>query len=259
MQILLNGSDSNISFGEEYTISQIKEEFKYISDYIDKYEELSDKEKYDLLCHFFTFELEKKDFVKLINFWHNRSYSKSVDIPTKIEGVYIESEGHGRDFSWWTVKTRTHLVCAVNDNFELEKGKYSYDKIMELIQNGTIYPIYPYGKEIFKHSSDREEYKKISCFIDDEIKVYSEQYGGAYTFEVKEEDIPIIMQFISKKLKPSQIFKGVKEYLSGMIAYINRWYLCESDLEMLPELVEYYDTKFKSKKRPKKTVNKEDL
>lgn len=256
MRIELNSSDNNISFGEEYTTSQIKEEFNYIRTYIDKYDELDDKEKYSLLCHFFTFELEEKNFIELINFWHNRRYTKVVKIPTKMEGEYIESEGHGRDFSWWTVKTRTNLVCAVNDDFELEKEKYPYSKLMELIENGTIYPIYSYGKEIGRYSSDKEECKKISCFIEDEIKVYKEEYGTTYSFEIKEENIPLMMQYINKKIKPDQIFRGIKEYLRDMIAYINRWHLWDGDLEMMPELEEYYAAKFKNKKRKhKKGVN----
>lgn len=258
MKILLNSSDSNISFGEEYTTSQIKEELNYIRDYIDKYEGLSDEEKYNLLCHFFTFRLEEKDFIKLINLWHNKNYSKMIDIPTKMEEEYIESEGHGRDFSWWTIKNRTHLVCAVNQDFELEKGKYPYNRIMELIESGTIYPVYSYGKEISRYSTDKEEYKKISCFIDNEIEVYKEDYESTYSFEIKEENIPLMMQYINQRLKPTEIFKGVKEYLREMIEYINRWHLWPGDLEMMPQLEEYYNAKFKSKKRKhKKAVNEE--
>jgi len=249
MHIDIYNSDSKIDFGEERCIQN--NELDYVKKFIDSYDSLELKEKYELLNHFFSFELEGKDFIELINMKHDRNYTRMIDIPTKMESEYKASEGHGRDFNSWTVKIRTYLVCAVYDDFKLEKTKYSYDDIKELIECKKIYPIDSYGVEIGKYSKDKEDYKAINKFIGNEIEIYKSHYSGGYNFNVKDEDIPLIMEYINKNITKDDIFKGVKTYLKE---YIKRFGLNPLDYEMLPELKEYYNNNFKNKKEKVKKL-----
>lgn len=63
----------------------------------------------------------------------------------------IESEGHGRDFSWWTEWRNSAYEVLTNADFQLEDRIYSKEEIAELVKQKKLIVLrdgIPYGKEI---------------------------------------------------------------------------------------------------------------
>ena len=71
----------------------------------------------------------------------------------------IRKEGHGKDFSWWTVWNHSAYKVMVNGDFHLEDRIYTKQEISQLVKAGKLIVLktdIPYGKEI-----DVSEAKKI--------------------------------------------------------------------------------------------------
>ena len=63
----------------------------------------------------------------------------------------IESEGHGRDFSWWTEWRNSAYEVLTNEDFQLEDRVYSKQEIAELVRQKKLIVLrddIPYGNEI---------------------------------------------------------------------------------------------------------------
>lgn len=252
MKVYLN--ENNVSFGYNQSQKQIEKEMELIEKFINSYDKLDNYEKFDLLSHFYSFYLEDKDFVELINIRYNKKFNKIISIPTKMECEYIQQEGYGRDFSWWTVKNRIILKVATTEGFILTDKKYSYDEIVNLINESKIYPVFICSEEISQYSEDKEECKMINSYVPNEIKIENEDLQGNYSFSTNKENINIIMEMIKAGLTPNQIFSDIKSYLQGLIQEFHReeWICLPEETVMIPKLHNFYKSNFKNIEKIKK-------
>ena len=62
-----------------------------------------------------------------------KSFKKIIRINTDVIHKDIESEGHGRDFSWWTVSYCLYLMVAVNCDIENNAKFFTIDEIKKLV------------------------------------------------------------------------------------------------------------------------------
>lgn len=246
-----------INFGYNDTIEKLQEEFDYVKKFIESYDDLSDFEKYKILTHFIYLRYNTHDIINLVNIKDQHNYTRLVDIPTKMETQFIESEGHGRDFSWWTKKVKLVLTCATHDTFGLEDTAYSYDKIIDLIEEKTIYPISSYGMEINKYSEDKEEIKNIKLFRHDVIDYSVDEYAywnNRLIITPNEKNAGPIVKYLENNISKTKLFSFVKSYFKDLLAYLNEYRECASrkETEVFSEMMEYYNTYFKGKRLIKK-------
>ena len=255
----------NLTFAEMYadeencnTLFYNEEDFKkgleYVKMYIESYQDMTDIEKYQLLNHIFNFYYNNEDMVNLLNLIKKTKYTKLVNIPTKMEISSTNTEGHGKDFSWWTVRNHYYLVCATLDSFSLTKENYSYDELMELINNKIIYPMYFYSKKNKRKIEDKESYKEIKNFIEDEIngklnQNLEEENVEAMDFEYiikpNNEVIPSVLKLINKKLSNEELFSYIRYYFKDIMESIKMYQFDD----LLTEYNDYYNKNFKNKRR----------
>lgn len=239
---------TNLSYDFEKNKNLINE-IKLIEKIINEYEKLDDITKYNLIRQFCDLFLKDEDIIELINLKFNKNFNKSVCIPTKMEYDYMVQEGHGRDFSWWTVKKRIMLNCAIDKNFILENKNYSYDEIMNLINEKKIYPIYYNSKEINKFSEDKEECKNISCFIPNEIEVEKDIFGSYELLSIKDENINLLMKQINRIITPAELFNGLKTYTLELIKSLHKfeyiWY--PEGQKIKQKFIKLYNENFKNR------------
>lgn len=228
---------NNITFGDEDSNTQIENEIKLIDKMVEEYDKLNKKDKAGLLMHFYTVYLNDKDFIKFINDKEKKHFSEITPIHTKMEDDYIVSEGHGRDFSWWTVKRRYILQCTTTKDFVLEGKKYSYDELIKLYEEGKIYPLYFISKEINSFSEDKEEPKSINCFVSNEINVEKDNKGYKL-LSLKSKYVNAFLKLVDKNYNNSEIISGIKEYTQELIEEFLRY---ESESEIEPQLTKLYN------------------
>ncbi len=78
----------------------------------------------------------------------------------------IESEGHGRDFSWWTVWHNSAYKVLANQDFKLDTRRvYTKQEIADLVSAGKLVVLktgIPYGEEL-ENSSAYKTSKKLEA------------------------------------------------------------------------------------------------
>ena len=105
----INIKDKNED-NRHYDIEDIIRKIRY---HLENYTNLSNEEYYKALSIYYDFVLEDKDYIDYINFKTGNKFDNIIKINTNVIDSYIDSEGHGRDFSWWTVKVRLCLKLAL--------------------------------------------------------------------------------------------------------------------------------------------------
>lgn len=242
MNLLLKGD--NIYFGDDNSKKQLEKELKLIDKIVNKYDKLDNNTKYKILEHFYEFYLKEDDLIDFINIKYNKNFNKIKSISTKMEYQTVASEGHGRDFSWWTEKYKIGFKCATNEDFVLEKKSYSSKEILNLIEEGLIYPIYPEFKEINKFSKNKEDYTPIPCLSKDDLNIKDDTFGFRLE-EIKEEDINVLIQLIDKSFTKTEMLEDFKEYVKDILHSLHQLRHIVDEAELKPKIINFYKTNFK--------------
>lgn len=146
--------------------------------FINNRDTISAKDLYKLICYFYDVKIEIYDYMGYANRKNNTRYCNIVDIPTNVVTIDWGSEGHGRDFSWWT-QNYQRMIKAFSVDFFPSKDEYTIEEIKELVDTGDIFVLYPFGrktKKKFVNVKDDIDYlvsyqsKELSC--DDEYFDY---------------------------------------------------------------------------------------
>lgn len=247
MKAYLN--EHNVEFGDKSSIKQINNEMEFVDTFLNEYNNLNDIEKYNLLTHFYSFFIEDEDFIKLINIKYGTNFNKIISIPTKMEYFQINQIGLGRDSSLRKEKFQVILECAANDSFYLKADKYSYEKIMKLIKNKQIYPIYSELTEVNRFSKKKEDYTPIKCLIPDQIDINKDSWEYNYRFKATNKNIPIIIKLIEETIPYSELLKGIKDYILKIVKdFESNSFICyNEEIEIQPILVKFYENRFNKK------------
>lgn len=251
----LESKTNNFNYNHSYEMLQ--NEFDYIKKYIERYDRLSDIDKYDLLNHFIDFRYNSNDIIKLVNYYTRCNYTRIIDIPTTFETCFRTSEGHGKDFSWEDVISRIILVCATHDSYELKKETYSYIDIMSLIKNKTVYPIYLYYMRLDNYSNNKEEItldklNNINALKGNVVDIDEDEYGywdNKLIIKPKKEYIPFFTKFLEENISKEKLFSLIKDYIFILLANKEERLETLEEEEIYNEIKEYYNEHFKNKKR----------
>lgn len=254
----LESKTNNFHYNHSYEMLQ--NELDYIKKYIEKYDILSDIDKYDLLNHFIDFRFNTNDIVNLVNYYMRCNYTRIIDIPTTFETDFRTSEGHGKDFSWEDIISRIILVCATHDSYVLEKETYSYVDIMSLIKDKTVYPIYLYYMRLNNYSDKKEELtldklNNINTLKGHVIELEEDEYGywdNKLIIKPKKEYIPFFTTFLEKTISKEELFSLIKNYIYVLLDYEEERLDTHEEEEIYNELKEYYNNNFKGRRLIKK-------
>lgn len=177
---------------------------KIINHYLENYTNLSNIEYYKALSLYYDFELEDKDYIDYINFKTENKFNNIIKVNTNIINSYIDSEGHGRDYSWWTVKVRMGLKLAVNTL--LEDKNYKLREIRKLIEENKVYPLCYF----YEQCDDDLRENKVQNDIDYLIKG---EYGK---LNINNEYFDYFINNIRNKLTTEEILTTIRSYILNL-------------------------------------------
>ena len=215
-------NDNNVRFGYDGAAEEIQQEIDMITKMTKDYESLSPEEKYALLNYFFDIRFTKDDQIELINKKYGTSFNTTIELPTKMEIKDIHSEGHGRDFSWWTVYYRINIVAAIIKGSKFEDRTYSRKEILDLMEQGILYPLRLKADELHKQSEDAEKYEEIPTFDPDIIDFEKHRWSGNWQVDDAKGNEELLVDFIENAYPYKKMLSEVKLYIEDMIKEFKR-------------------------------------
>ncbi len=149
----------NYEYDTDYNNKDILIISKLIIEFLKNKENTNKKDIFDLLCYFYDIKIDNTDYLEYVNSIREVEYTSTVEIPTNKVVIESGSEGHGRDFSWWT---QNYQICikAFSSDFVVTKDEYTIEEVLEFCKSGEIYPIHPFGRKT------KKKYNNISDNID---------------------------------------------------------------------------------------------
>lgn len=150
-----------------YAFAETKKEYERLlrvknkfEELIKNYDNLSNMEFFEMFRTFYRVPVDKiKQDILTSMFKSPKKYTiKSNDI---IEN--LESEGHGRDFSWWTEHFRAEYIVFAEEGCLDENKVYTKQEIKELAESKKIIVMgkQSYGKQIHPTKKQLDELKEI--------------------------------------------------------------------------------------------------
>lgn len=139
----------NYEYDTDYNHKETLKLVKLISIFLQSMENISTQDLFNLIKYFYAFEIETEDYFNYLNQTNGTDFDKIVEIPTNSIVMDICSEGHGRDFSWWSQNYQIMIKAATKDFIPLKK-EYSNKEIQQLIDKSKIYPLHPFGSKTKK-------------------------------------------------------------------------------------------------------------
>lgn len=246
MNIINKRKDYN--YDTDYQDQDILQLSKLILEFFSKKGNMDTCNLHKLINYFYDIKIEDADYLDYVNS-HYKFFSKIIEIPTEYVSQYLYSEGHGRDFSWWT-ENYQRIIKASSNEFTPSKDEYTYNEIKKLIENGEIYPIYPFGRKTSKSQN--------SC--DDNIK-YLVPYFSKELGPDNEYFDYIINQALSK-IKLENLMDEIRIFiirlkLNSNIRNITNHVYVEDEIEEInlnkkiaDELIKMYNKFSKEKIKP---------
>ena len=206
--------------------------FKY---FFENYDRLTKRDYYNMICNFYDIRLEDNDYIDYINYKNNSNYDRVVSIATDVINKDIQREGHGRDFSWWTVSYRMYLKVAVLGELENSDKFYTINEIKELIKNGKIYPIDWYVLEC----DDRLYENRCKNDIDYLVKCEYGRKDGQIS--INDEYFDYFINKILGEIKIDDIFRNIRSFLvdsrNNLECSLIYYYDYYEDIEPSKELI----------------------
>ena len=214
----------------DYVFSEIENIIKALNLLLSKdYKCLTDEEYYNIVNQFYSITLFKKDILKILSTIDKVNYNKYQWLKTRVIFTTLDSEGHGRNFSWWHETRQLMLELITPEGLVIDKKHdYSSEEIKEIFNNYKVYlfdysnkelgidPKLPFVKEtsigikipIFKLVDYDEEY--YSGFELGQIKYEEENFNEI----IKQTGYKLVRRYYENEiLKCSFIKEQEKEEL----------------------------------------------
>ena len=219
------------------------EKVNYVLNNFDKF---SKKDFYKMMCMFYDIELEDIDYLNYINKKTGEEFKKIIRIDTDVIHKNIESEGHGRDFSWWTVSSRLYLMVAVNCNIENNGKFFTIDEIKKLVQDNKIYPLDYY----YEKCDDRLYENRVKNDIEYLIKYQVDRDNRQLL--VDDEYFDFFIDDIIKFVDLNKIFISIRRFIVNyrcrLESYLEDYYFEDDNkkneiLDEINKVTEVYNEK----------------
>lgn len=210
-------------YDTDYNEEELLKLSKLILEFLENKENTNTKTLYEMISYFYDVKLEAFDYVNYINEKTRTVYCGVTSIPTNRVIQDMQSEGHGRDFSWWT-QNYQRMIKVATKGFIPTKEEYSYKEIEQLIDEGEIYSIYPYG----------EKTNKKVHYVEDKI-----QYLVSYQskeLELNDEYFEFMVKDILKEIGYKTLLKEYKEFIIKL--KLNTYITWDEDYKALEEIAD---------------------
>ena len=214
----------NYDYEREFAGDNLKRLSKMIIEFLNNKGNVGLEKLYEIINAFYDIKLSDNDYLNYINYKSGMQYDKVVHIPTNVVTTDLQSEGHGRDFSWWTQNYQRMIAVATSD-FVVEKDEYTYEEVKELISSKLIYPMYP-----FVRKTDKKAH-----FVDCDI-----QYLLSYSSKEMTKDSEYFEYMVMKELETigkAEFLKQIRTFIIDMKLNLDNYdyFYCEYDEDEFDE------------------------
>ena len=201
--------------------SDVLQLVKLSVEFMNNFETMSVKDLYKLICYFYDVKLEIFDYMGYANKKNNTRYCNIIDIPTNKVTVDSGSEGHGRDFSWW-MQNYQRMVKAFSVDFFPSKEEYTIEEIKDLVANGDIFVLYPFGRKT------KKKFINVKDDIDYLLSYQSKELS------LDDEYFDFMVFLMLKEIKVENLLDQIRKFI------INLKLNSELDLDNYYEDIEIY-------------------
>ena len=217
----------------DYVISEIENISKAFNLLLSKdYKCITDEEYFNIINQFYDITFFKTDILKILSIIDKVNYDKYQWLKTRVIFKTLDSEGHGRGFSWWHETRQLMLELITPEGLVIDKKhNYSSEEIKEIFNNYKVYlfdfsnkelgidPELPFDKEtstgikvpMFKLVNYDE--KDYFGFELDQIKYDDEKFNET----IKQTGYKLVR----RKIRPTTVFKFAKDIFESIYNYIN--------------------------------------
>lgn len=216
----------------DYVISEIENIIKAFNLLLSKdYKCITDEEYFNIVNQFYNISFFKTDILKILSIIDKVNYDKYQWLKTRVIFTTLDSEGHGRDFSWWHETRQLMLELITPEGLIIDKKHdYSSEEIKEIFNNYKVYlfnysnkelgidPELPFVKEtsidikipMIKLVDYDEDY---FCFELDKIKCEDKNFNE----NIKQTGY----KMVRRKIRPTTVFKFAKDIFESIYKHIN--------------------------------------
>jgi len=191
---------------KNFEYNDISDVTNTLDSFLENYDNLTNEEYFKILSNFYEFELEDSDYLDYINFKTGSNFSNVVSLMTDVIDDYVVSEGHGRDFSWWTVKVRLGMTVASNEAFEIENREFNIDEIKQLISKNSIYPLCCFWEKC-------NDTLELNVNENDINYLTGNEYGK---IDINSEYFDFFMNKIRNKMVLNEILNVIRKNIIGL-------------------------------------------
>ena len=199
---------------------------------IKDFKSITDEEYFNIVNQFYDITFYKSDLLKILSIIDKENYDKYQWLNTKVIFITLESEGHGRDFSWWHETRQLKLELITPEGLVIDiNHNYASEEIQEIFNNNKVYlfnysykelgidPELPFEKEssfeikvpMFKISDyDNKDYKGFKL---EQIKYEDEEFNE----HIKQMGYKLVR----RKIRPLTVFKFAKDIFESIYNYIS--------------------------------------
>ena len=160
------------------------------------------------------------------------NYNKYQWLKTRVIFTTLDSEGHGRNFSWWHETRQLMLELITPEGLVIDKKHdYSSEEIKEIFNNYKVYLFDWSNKELGidpKIPFVKETSIGIKIPMFKLVDYDEEDYSGFELGQIKYEDENFnktIKQtgykLVRRKIRPTTVFKFAKDIFENIYDYIN--------------------------------------
>jgi len=217
----------------DYVISEIENIIKSFNLLLSKdYKCITDEEYFNIVNQFYNISFFKTDILKILSIIDKVNYDKYQWLKTRVIFTTLESEGHGRDFSWWHETRQLMLELITQAGLVIDKKHdYSNEEIQEIFDNYKVY-LFDYStKELGIDPElpfDKETSIGIKVPMFKLVDYDEEDYSDLELGQIKYEDENInekIKQtgykLVRRKIRPTTVFKFAKDIFVNIYDYIS--------------------------------------
>ena len=217
----------------DHVISEIENIIKSFNLLLRKdYKCITDEEYFNIVNQFYNISFFKTDILKILSIIDKVNYDKYQWLKTRVIFTTLESEGHGRDFSWWHETRQLMLELITPEDLVIDKKHdYSSEEIKEIFNNYKVY-LFDYSNKELGIDPKLQFVKETSIGI--KIPMFKlvdydeEDYSGFELGQIKYEDEnfnEIIKQtgykLVRRKIRPTTVFKFAKDIFESIYNHIN--------------------------------------
>lgn len=171
---------------------------------------ISDKDFYSMLNEFaYIGDWDDYDCYNVLEMAYNTKFAGYDTINTTMHTTVLETEGHGRDFSWWDEEIGVDFKILYTKDFEVDyEHFYTIEEIKKLIAEKKILIVSEEERSLAWEEDNykKEKYQRFDYAYDEyNIKhEFFDETGKFYKYTLK---------YIKKKLNSRQLKKLYSEHL----------------------------------------------